>query len=805
VRNIRKVAVLGAGTMGGRIAAHLANASIPSVLLDIVPQGLTPGEQAKGLTLDDAKVRNRFAQAGLEAALNSRPAAFFVPEAARMITLGNFEDNLIWLKDCDWIIEAVTEERSIKRALLEKVLAIRAPGTLVSSNTSGISIGSIIEGFSKELRQHFLGTHFFNPPRYLKLLEIIPTAETLPEVVETVSRFGEVVLGKGIVIAKDTPNFIANRLGTFTTMNLLRIMQEDGYTIEEIDALTGPAMGLLKSATFRTLDIVGLDVLAHVVKNLLETLPHDERHELYQVPDFIQRMMQHNLLGDKTGQGFYKKVKGKDGGEESEILTLDFKTFDYRERQKPKFPSLEMARDIGDTRERVRTLYQSPDRAGRFYQKVLSDTFHYAAMRVPEISDDIVSIDNSMKWGFNWECGVFELWDAVGIEEVVDAWKKAGRPTPPLVEKLLASGKKTFYAQCDGVVSCFDFASGAFRDIQDKPGVLLLPSLKARKKEIKKNAGASLIDLGEGVVCLEFHSKMNTLGTDTAQMIHAGLKSLNEGFEAMVIGNQAANFCVGANLMMVLMMIQEGEWDDLHMAVRAFQKANMALKYAPKPVVAAPFGLTLGGGTEMILHASRVRAAAETYLGLPEFGVGLIPAGGGTKEMLVRAMDAVPADPEADPFTFVKPVFLNIGMAKVSSSAEEARKLGYLSAKDSISMNRDRQIADAKQLALDLVRLGYRPGSPRQDIRVLGQSAFAKMKLGLHLMRRAEYVSDHDVVIGTQLAKILSGGAEFTSSQLVSEQYLLDLELEAFVSLCGQKKTVERIQYMLKKGKPLRN
>jgi 3-hydroxyacyl-CoA dehydrogenase len=791
--------------MGARLSAHLANASIPSVLLDIVPPALTPEEQARGLTLGDAKVRNRFAQAGLEAALKSRPAAFFVPEAARMIALGNFEDNLTWLKDCDWIIEAVTEDRSIKRTLLEKVMAVRAPGAVVSSNTSGISIGSILEGFSAELRRHFLGTHFFNPPRYLKLLEIIPTPDTLPEVVEAVSRFGEVVLGKGIVIAKDTPNFIANRIGTFTTLNVLRAMQEDGYTIEEIDALTGPAMGLPKSATFRTLDIVGLDVLAHVVKNLAESLPNDERHDLFQLPDFIQQMVQRRLLGDKTGQGFYKKVKAKDGGEESEILTLDFKTFDYRQRQKPKFPSLEMARNIEDAGERVRTLCQSPERAGQFYQKVLFDTFHYAAMRVPEISDDIVSIDNSMKWGFNWECGVFELWDAVGMEKVVDAWRKAGRSTPPLVEKLLATGKKSFYASGDGARSHFDFGSGAFRDIKDKPGVLLLPSLKACKKEIRKNAGASLIDLGEGVVCLEFHSKMNIVGADTVQMIHSGLKTLNEGFDAMVIGNQAANFCVGADLMMVLMTIQDGEWDDLHRAVRAFQNANMALKYAPKPVVAAPFGLTLGGGTEMVLHATRVRAAAETYLGLVEFGVGLIPAGGGTKEMLVRAMDAVPADPEADPFTFVKEVFLNIGMAKVSSSAEEARKLGYLSAKDSISMNRDRQLADAKQLALDLARLGYRPGSPRQDVRVLGQAAFVKMKLGLHLMRRAEYISDYDVVIGTQLAKILSGGGEFTSPQLVSEQYLLDLEREAFLSLCGQKKTSERIQYMLKKGKPLRN
>jgi len=607
VRDIRKVAVLGAGTMGSRIAAHLANASIPSVLLDIVPHELTPEEQAKGLTLGDAKVRNRLARAGLEAALRSRPAAFFVPEADRMIALGNFEDNLAWLKDCDWIIEAITEDRSIKRALLEKVMAVRAPGAVVSSNTSGISIGSLLEGFSAELRQHFLGTHFFNPPRYLKLLEIIPTPETLPEVVERVSRFGDVVLGKGIVVAKDTPNFIANRIGTFTTLKAFRVMQEDGFTIEEIDALTGPAMGLPKSATFRTLDIVGLDVLGHVVKNLWESLPNDERRDLFQLPDFVQQMMQRRLLGEKTGQGFYKKIKGKDGGEGSEILTLDLTTFDYRERQKPKLPSLEMARNIEDARQRVKTLCQSSDRAGQFYREVLFDTFHYAAMRVPEISDDIVSIDNSMKWGFNWECGVFELWDAVGIEKVIDAWKEAGRSTPPLVERFLASGKKTFYASCEGARSYFDFASGAYRDIEDKPGILLLPSLKARKKEIKRNAGASLIDLGDGVVCLEFHSKMNTVGADTVQMIHSGLKTLNEGFDAMVIGNQAANFCVGANLMMVLMTIQEGEWDDLHAAVRAFQNANMALKYALKPVVAAPFGLTLGGNGDGSTRHARSR------------------------------------------------------------------------------------------------------------------------------------------------------------------------------------------------------
>jgi 3-hydroxyacyl-CoA dehydrogenase len=803
VRDIRKVAVLGAGTMGARIAAHLANASIPSVLLDIVPPQLSPEEQTRGLTLADARVRNRFARVGIEAALKSRPAAFFVPETARLIAPGNFEDHLHWVKGCDWIIEAVTEDLAIKRALLGKVAPLRAAEAIVSSNTSGISIAGIAEGFDENFRHHWLGTHFFNPPRYLKLLEVIPTRETLPEVVEAVSRFGDMVLGKGIVVAKDTPNFIANRIGTFTTMNVFRIMREDGYTIEEVDALTGPAMGLPKSATFRTLDIVGLDVLVHVVKNLSESLPNDERREVFVIPDFVAQMLDRKLLGDKTRQGFYKKTKGEGG--ESEILTLDFKTFEYRPRQKAKFPSLEMARNIEDTRQRVAQLLSAPDRAGRFYQKVLGDTFHYAASRVPEISDDIVSVDNAMKWGFSWECGVFEMFDAIGVEKIAERWKTENRALPPLVEKLLASGKRTFYELADGTTHYFDFARGAAQVLEDRAGILLLPSLKARKKEIKKNPGASLIDLGDGVLCVEFHSKMNTIGADMVQMMRAGLRLLNEDFDALVIGNQGSNFSVGANLMLVLMAVQEGEWDEVHEAVRQFQNVNMALKYAPKPVVAAPFGLTLGGGVEISLHCARVRAAAETYMGLVEFGVGLIPAGGGTKEMLVRAMDAVPRDEDADPGVYLKEVFLNIGMAKVSTSAEEAKRLGYLSPRDSISINRDRQIAEAKQLALDLVKLGYRAGRPRDDIQVLGQPAFARMKLGLHLMRRAEYISDYDVVVGTQLARILSGGGEFTSPQRVSEQYLLDLEREAFVSLCGQKKTVERMQYMLKKGKPLRN
>jgi len=804
VREIRKVAVLGAGTMGARIAAHFANAGIPSVLLDLVPSSLRPEETVRSLTLNDPRVRNRLAQAGLDAALKSRPAAFFLSEQAQLISIGNFEDNLAWLKDCDWIIEAVTEDLEIKQSLLRKVEAHRPPGCAISSNTSGISIASIAQGFSEDFRRHWLGTHFFNPPRYMKLVEVIPTAETLPELIAAISRFADFVLGKGVVIAKDRPNFIANRIGTFVTLSVLQIMQEEGFTIEEIDALTGPALGLPKSATFRTLDLVGLDVLVHVVKNLQSALPDDERRDLFQIPPFIQSMMERKLLGEKTRQGFYKKVKGS-GLDGDEILTLNLSTFEYDPREKPKLPALEMVKSVEDVQQRVVTLFQDSGRAGDFYRRLLPDTFHYAANRVPEIANDITAIDNAMMWGFNWECGVFELWDALGVEKIAGSWRKESRPIPPLVEALLGSGKKSFYERQDGTTLYFDLASNKHKVLEERSGVLLLAALKDRKKEVKRNDGASLIDLGDGVLCLEFHTKMNTIGADAVQMIHAGLKALKEHFDAMVIGNQAPNFCAGANLMLVLMAIQEGEWDEIHQAVRQFQNANMALKYASRPVVSAPFGVTLGGGVEVCLHTSRVRAAAETYMGLVETGVGLIPAGGGVKEMLIRAVNRVLQDNEADPFINVKEVFLNIGMAKVSTSADEARKLGYLAGQDSVTMNRDRLMEDAKRVALDLVSLDYRPGKPREDILVLGKAAFAKMKLGLHLNRRAEFLSDHDVTVGTHLARVLSGGGEFTSAQRVSEQYLLDLEREAFVSLCGQKKTVERIQYILKKGKPLRN
>lgn len=798
MHQIRKVAVLGAGTMGAAIAAHMANAQVPCVLLDRVPD-----QSGGGSPPGSPQARNCLAQAGLDAALRARPPAFFVPEAARLITVGNFEDDLGRIDDCDWVIEAVAEDIRIKRAVLERLQAQLSPGTIVSSNTSGISVTAIAQGFSERFRHHWLGTHFFNPPRYMKLLEIVPTRETLPTVEESIASFGKEVLGKGIVRAKDRPNFIANRIGVFFIMMVLRLMQELKFSVEEIDLLTGPVIGLPKSATFRTLDLVGLDVHAHVLANLRESLADDEQRDLFHLPDFMARMIERRLLGEKAGQGFYRRTSSASSTGGSRISVLDLTTLEYRAQQRPNLPAIDMVKGNEDIGQRVRLLVEAPGRIGRFYQQLFSRSFHYTADRIPEISDEIVPVDNAMKWGFNWECGPFELWDAIGVERIVDLWKPQHLVPPPLIDKLLSSGRTAFYRGAPGKVEFFDLRAGDYVLVPERPDVLLLAALKADGCEVKKNASASLIDLGDGVLCLEFHSKMNTIGPDAVQMVYAALKTLNTDFDAMVIGNQGANFGAGANLMLLLLAIQESDWDEIHQAVRSFQNANMALKYAPKPVVAAPFGLTLGGATEVCLHSARVVAAGETYMGLVETGVGLVPAGGGTKEMLLRAMDLVPDD--ADPFPYLKEVFMNIGTAKVSTSAADGGKLGYLCARDVVCMNRDRQIAMAKQVALDILKLGYRPGRVREDVPVFGTAAFSSMRHILHLMRRAEYISDHDLVVATQLARIFSGGAEFTGPQRVSEQFLLELEREAFVSLCGEKKTLERIQHTLKTGKPLRN
>ena len=800
-RSIRNAAVLGAGTMGSRIAAHLANAGVSCCLLDVVPTELSPREARKGLALESPQVRSRPARQGVEAGLKSRPGAFFVPDVARGIRVGNFEDHLHWVKDCDWVIEAVAENREIKRSLLSRVAPLRTPGTIISSNTSGLSLTSLAEGMDDDFRRHWLGTHFFNPPRFMRLLELIPTPDTLPDVVEALSDFGDRVLGKGVVVAKDTPNFIANRIGAFVTGNILKVMAEEGYSIEEIDALTGPAMGLPKSATFRTLDLVGLDLAVQVGRNLYEAVPSDVRREAFRFPSFVEDMLQRKLLGDKTGSGFYKKVKSAQG---SEILTLDLESFEYRPRRKPKLPSLEMARNVEKTPQRVSTLFHSRDRTGAFYRRMLGDVFHYAASRIPEISDDVVSLDRAMRWGYGWECGVFELFDAVGVEKVADQWEKQSQPVPPLVERLLKSGKKAFYRRSGGQTSYFDLGGGQYQALEERPGLVFLSSLHGAGKRIQKNAGASLVDLGDGVLCLEFHSKMNTIGADTMEMIQAGMKRLSEDFDALVIGNEAANFSAGANLMLVLLAIQGEEWEEIDEMVRAFQGAAMSLKYAAKPVVSAPFGLTLGGGVEIALHSARVRAAAESYMGLVETGVGLIPAGGGAKEMLLRAIETLPATIDSDPLVNITKVFETIGMGKISTSAEDARRLGFLRDHDSISPNPDRLIADAKQEALALVRGGYQPPRPPEDIPVFGEPVFSALKLGLYLMRRAEFITEYDVVVGTKLAGVLSGGP-LSGKQAVNEQYLLDLEREAFLSLCGEPRTEARIQHMLKTGKPLRN
>ena len=792
--------------MGARIAAHLANAGIPCYLLDIVPTSLTPAEQSKGLTLESRAVRNRIVLAGLEAAKKSRPAAFFTPDDARLITPGNLEDNIAWCGQADWIIEAVAENLEIKRSLFTRVETVRKPGTIVTSNTSGLPIHLIAEGRSEDFQQHWAGTHFFNPPRYMKLVELIPGPKTLPEVLQSLDAICDLRLGKGVVPAKDTPNFIANRIGTFSMLNAVRQMLALEMTIEEVDACTGPAIGQPKSATFRTADLVGLDILVHVIRNIYDNATTDASRDIYKVPPFMEEMLKRGWLGDKTGGGFYKKIKK---GGDSEILTLDWQKMDYRPRLKAKFPSIEAGKAIEDTRERLRALLapaldgKGGDKANRMLWSSLSQTCLYAARLMPEISHNVVDLDRAARWGFAWELGPFEVWDAVGVERMAKAMERDGQELPPLVRKVLNSPKKSFYESEKGTTRYFDLKSEALQPVPEPPGIIILKSLKDRSGVVQKNAGASLIDLGDGVLCCEFHSKMNSIGGDLVAMIHAGITRLSSDFDAMVIGNQATNFSVGANLMLVLISAQEGEWDDIHMAVRQFQRVNMAIKYAPRPIVAAPQGMALGGGCEVPLHAARIHAAAETYMGLVETGVGLIPGGGGTKEMLIRANEHSAGGEGLDLFHALKPVFENIAMAKVSTGAEEARALGYLRSSDLIAMNRDRHIADAKQTALALLRAGYHPPAPAQ-IRVLGEEFLTGAKLAIHMMIRGGYASEYDGVVGRKLANILAGGA-VTAPQLVPEQYVLDLEREAFVSLCGERKTQERIAHTLKTGKPLRN
>ena len=797
---INKVAVLGSGTMGAQIAAHCANAGLEVLLLDIAPGELARQEEARGLTLESKQVRNRIVNAGLDAAKKIKPAAFFSPKLAGFITTGNFDDDLEKLSGVDWIIEAIVEKLDIKRDLFSRVAKVRRAGTIVSSNTSGIPIKAIAEGMPDQFNRHFLGIHFFNPPRYLKLLEIIPTQHTLPEVVSAIADFCDRRLGKGIVFAKDTPNFIANRIATFSSLNAVRVMIDGGYSIEEVDAMTGPVVGRPKSASFRTTDLVGLDTALYVAENLYPAVPDDEKRDVLVPPDFMREMVKRGWTGNKAGQGFYKKQRG-DGGK-VEYAVLDYKTMDYKPAQKVRFPSLDAAKAVEDTAERIRMLVYGKDRVAEFLWKTISANLIYTANRIPEIADDIVNIDNAVKWGFNHEFGTFEMWDVIGVEKSVTKMREDGLEIPKVVQKLLASGKKSFYEHREGRAYYFDFASSDYKEVPARPGVLILRSIKEQTVVIKQNASTSLIDIGDGVACLEFHSKMNAIGADTISMMNYSVKEVGENFEALVIGNQAENFSVGANIMLLLLGIQEGEWDEIGMSVRQFQNANMNLRYSPKPVVVAPQGMALGGGCEITIHGDKARAAAESYIGLVEVGVGLIPGGGGVKELVLRAVED--ATPDEDLFPRIRKVSETIAMARVSTSAVEARELGFLRETDPITMNRDRLIEDAKQTALAMVREGYTQAHPRTDIPVLGAPALSAIKLAVHMMVRGGFISEYDAHVAKKLAYIITGG-DLSHKTLVSEQYLLDLEREAFVSLCGEKKTQERIQHMLKTGKPLRN
>ena len=810
MKRINKVAILGAGTMGARIAAHFANAGVPSYLLDIVPPDA------------DGAPRNKIAAAGLDAAKKSKPAAFMDASLARFVTVGNFDDDLKKLGEVDWIIEAVVENLDIKRALLRKVEAIRKPGTIITTNTSGLPVGKIAEGFSDDFRKAWFGTHFFNPPRYMRLLELIPTPEADRAAIDAIAHFCDTRLGKGVVMAKDTPNFIGNRIGTFSVLNVMRLMQEMGLTIEEVDALTGQAVGWPKSATFRTIDLVGLDILGHVVANMTANV-HDERSEL-KLPDFFDQMLAKKWLGDKTKGGFYKKIKSASAGDD-ERLALDWTTLEYRPRQKPKFAALDMAKNLDDTGARLRMLLglegapQKGDKAGAFLWAALTDLWTYSANRVPEISDSIVEIDRAMRLGFNWELGPFELWDAAGVEPTVARMKKEGKPIAGNVEKLLAAGRTSWYMDDSATPSgrkYWQLNSGSWQPVEVPAGVWSVTAAKKSNGVVKKNSGASLVDLGDGVACIEFHSKMNTLGTDIMGLISQSLKPGGPGdnFDAFVITNDATNFSVGANLMLLLMSVQEEEWDDVDLVIRQFQGMTQAIKFSPKPVVSAPFGLCLGGGTEISLHAAARQPHAELYTGLVEVGVGLLPGGGGCKEMLLRAIDTAAASRgkssnealsgSVEMMEAMKRAFETIATAKIATSAYEARGLGFLSNSDRITMNRERVLSDAKARALELVRSGYEPPVLRTDIPAPGESLLAALKMGVHLMRQGDFITDYEVKLAGKIAEVLCGG-NITPGTPVSEQYILDLEREGFKSLCGEKKTQERIQYTLKTGKTLRN
>jgi len=799
-RSIQKVAVLGSGVMGSRIACHFANIGCEVLLLDILPRELNEAETKKGLTIQSPQVRNRIANDALQFALKSNPSPIYKKEFASRIKIGNFEDDMSKITNCDWTIEVVIENLDIKKKVFEQVEKHRKPGTLITSNTSGIPINLMAEGRSEDFKAHFCGTHFFNPPRYLKLLEIIPTPHTSNEVIEFLMQYGEQFLGKTTVLCKDTPAFIANRVGVYSIMALLHLVEKMKLTVEEVDKLTGPVLGRPKSATFRTADVVGLDTLVMVSKGVKQNCPKDEANELFSIPGYIQKMVDQKWIGDKAGQGFYKKVKNKETGK-SEILALDLQTLEYKPSQKVKFATLEQTKPIEKLQDRIKVLVAGKDKAGEFYRASFAGLFAYVSNRIPEISDEIYRIDDALKAGFGWDLGPFEYWDAVGVKEGVALIESLGEKPAAWISEML-KGNTSFYKTEEGLRKFYDVTTKSYKTIPGSEKFISLENIRATKT-VWKNSGVTVTDLGDGILNAEFHTKMNTIGGEVLAGLVKAVEIAEKDYKGLVISNEGTNFSAGANVGLIYMMAAEQDWDELNMAVRTFQNTTMRLRYSSIPVVAAPHGLTLGGGCEIVLHCDKVVAHAESYIGLVEFGVGLIPGGGGTKEFALRLSDGlIEGDVELNAF---RDKFLTLGQAKVSTSAYEAFDLGILrKGIDKVVVSRSRQLLEAKAECLNMAEAGYTKPVPRNDIRVLGNQALGLVYAGANAMRSGNYISDHDQLISEKLGFVLAGGNLSQPTQ-VSEQYLLDLEREIFLSLCGERKTLERLHSIINGGKVLRN
>ncbi len=802
-RSIRRVAVLGSGIMGSRIAAHFANIGVQVLLLDIAPNQLLPAEEAKGLTLDKPLVRNRIVNDAFQTMLKASPASLYDAKFADRVKLGNFDDNLKEIAQYDWVIEVIVERLDIKRSLYERVEQFRKPGTLITSNTSGIPMHLLIEGRSDDFRRHFCGTHFFNPPRYLRLLEVIPGPDTDPAIINFLMNYGDLYLGKTTVLCKDTPAFIANRLGIYAMIQTIRVAEEMGLTVEEVDKLTGPVAGRPKSGTFRLSDVVGLDTTVNVASNLVK-LEYDESHDAFQLPAVMQKLMDNKWLGDKTGQGFYKKTKDAKG--QTEILALDLNTFEYKPSAKSKFATLEATKAIDSLKKRFPVLLAGTDKAGEFYRKTFADAFVYATNRIPEIADELFRIDAAITAGFGWQMGLFETWDAIGVQKGLDIIEADGKKPAQWVYDMLGAGFTSFYKVENGVPNYYDIPTKGYKAIPGAESFIILENLRGdapSNKVVWKNAGASVYDLGDGILNLEFHSKMNTFGPEVVEGVHKAIALAEKDFRGLVIGNDSTEaFSAGANLATLFMYAIEQEYDEINLMIAQFQQTMLRARYSSIPVVGAPHSLALGGGCELNLHADRVVAHAELYMGLVEVGVGLIPAGGGTKEMAARASDLYQTgDPELN---ILQSVYMNIATAKVSTSAAEAKAMNYLRDTDQIVLNRSRLIAEAKQAAIELADNGYTQPKPRTDIKVQGKTGIALFKAGISAMHMGRYISDHDLKIADKLAYVICGG-DLSVPQTVSEQYLLDLEREAFLALTGEQKTLERIQSLLQGGKPLRN